>query len=161
MNSIEIFHSQNNPEKPSKHLNKFLGDYKKVTKDHNNDFNKLADMEEIIMQLRAKENPIEIKLSVIREYVYARSLFYRKGKKTKDIRIIVGKFDKAKDADPIDKLIHQIVDGKDMKNAAVAQNLVTKLMANENFVTKAKEKIVAAMEKEIENNIKEFNKKYN
>ena len=33
----------------------------------------------------------DIKLSIVREYIYARALFYRRGKDVKDIRVVAGK----------------------------------------------------------------------
>jgi hypothetical protein len=58
------------------------------------DFENLANLEEVIMQYRSKEMvDKDIKLSVVREYIYARALFYRRGKDVKDIRVVAGKTD--------------------------------------------------------------------
>ena len=58
------------------------------------DFENLANLEEVIMQYRSKEMVNkDIKLSVVREYIYARALFYRRGKDVKDIRVVAGKTD--------------------------------------------------------------------
>jgi hypothetical protein len=52
----------------------------------------LADMEELIIQLRARECiDDEVKITIQREYIYVRSSFVRNGKETKDMRCIVGK----------------------------------------------------------------------
>lgn len=97
-------------------------------------FEKLAKLEGVIMQLRAKEliNE-EIKLSLVREYIYARTLFYREDKDTKDIRVIVGKTD---------------VYGDDLDA----------LSNNDEFLRIAKQKLSKAIDKEIEKNIKLINK---
>jgi hypothetical protein len=51
----------------------------------------LASIEEIVIQIRCK-NVIskELRLSLSRNYIYARSIFYRRGNKINDIRIVVG-----------------------------------------------------------------------
>lgn len=55
---------------------------------------KLSKIEEIVLQQRCmKEENIKIKLSILREYVYARTPFYRRSKSTKDIRVIVSRID--------------------------------------------------------------------
>lgn len=96
-------------------------------------FEKLAKLEGVIMQLRAKELiSEEIKLSLVREYIYARTLFYREDKGTKDIRVIVGKTD---------------VWGEDLES----------LMDNEEFIRIAKDKLSKAIDKEIQKNIKLIN----
>lgn len=56
------------------------------------DLKEVAQVEEIIIQLRAKEQiDKELRLSLSRNYIYARSLFYRIGKEINDIRVIIGK----------------------------------------------------------------------
>lgn len=51
----------------------------------------LAIIENIIIQLRCKlVINSELRLSLSRNYIYARSLFYRRGKEINDIRVIVG-----------------------------------------------------------------------
>ena len=51
----------------------------------------LASIEEIVIQIRCK-NVIskELRLSLSRNYIYARSVFYRRGNKINDIRVVVG-----------------------------------------------------------------------
>lgn len=52
----------------------------------------LSDLEELIIQLRCRQMITnEMKYAITRQYIYARSLFYRKGQGIKDIRIIAGK----------------------------------------------------------------------
>jgi hypothetical protein len=93
-------------------------------------FEMLAKLEEIIMQLRSKETAgDDIKLSLVREYIYARTLFYREGKGTKDIRVIVGKTD-------------------------IYGTEVTNLTVDESFMELAKEKLLRVMDLEIQENIK-------
>ena len=54
----------------------------------------LALIEEGILQRRCLlEKPLKIKLSFMREYVYARCPFYRRDKGTKDIRVLVSRID--------------------------------------------------------------------
>jgi len=56
------------------------------------DINALADLEEIISQLRCKEiDGNDIKLSITGNFIYAKTVFYRNTNKCKDIRIIAGK----------------------------------------------------------------------
>lgn len=55
---------------------------------------KLEALEEVIMQMLAMEVMDEVKLNIVRgEYIYARSLFFRKYHGAKDIRVIIGKTD--------------------------------------------------------------------
>ena len=78
--------------KHSPELTKYCKKYRDVINKNKVKFQNLAKLEEVIMQLRSKETLLEnIKLSTVREYIYARSLFYREDKGTKDIRVIVGK----------------------------------------------------------------------
>ena len=56
----------------------------------------MAYLEELILQqkcLGTNPDNLKVKLSFLREYVYARCPFYRKDKSTKDIRIIVSRID--------------------------------------------------------------------
>jgi hypothetical protein len=55
---------------------------------------KLSKIEEIILQKRCmKDENLNIKLSILRDYIYARTPFYRRNKSTKDIRVIVSRID--------------------------------------------------------------------
>ena len=111
-------------------LVKYCNQYKNSIRMMKTNFEMLAKLEEIIMQLRSKESVAdEIKLSLVREYIYARALFYREGKGTKDIRVIVGKTD---------------VHGTDIE-----------LLGNSvEFMDLAKEKLLKAMDLEINENVK-------
>jgi hypothetical protein len=90
----------------------------------------LAKLEEVIIQLRSRECiDEEIKITLQREYIYARSTFYRNDRETKDIRAIIGKTD---------------VYGTD----------VDLILLNEPFMKKAKKALYDVMTGEIEKNIK-------
>jgi hypothetical protein len=111
-------------------LNKYCKKYKDIINKNKDRFQNLAKLEEVIMQLRSKETILEnVKLSLVREYVYARAQFYREGKGTKDIRVIVAKTDE------------------------VGTNI--KLLATEAaFLQRAKTKLELAMDKEIAENLR-------
>lgn len=111
-------------------LMKYSNMYKNNIRMMKTGFESLAKIEEIIMQLRSKETIMdELKLSLVRDYIYARALFYREGKGTKDIRVIVGKTD---------------VHGTDIE-----------LLGNTvEFMELAKEKLMRAMDIEIDENVK-------
>jgi hypothetical protein len=106
--------------------------YRELVEGCVDDINLLAMVEEIIIQMRCKENIIiesELRLSLSRNYIYARSLFYRKDNQINDIRVVAGKVDEY---------------GEDLDN----------LLKDDKFrficITKLKE----VMDKEIENNLK-------
>jgi hypothetical protein len=101
-------------------------------------FEKLASLEEIIIQMRIREDLSDIKLTQVREYIYARTPFYRKDKKSKDVRVIVDKVE-----------FHPESDG----------NLEI-LLGNKDFMEKAKNKLAQAMDLEILENIKTFNSSF-
>lgn len=81
---------------PSKELKKLNGEYLTLINNHRHVFEKLAKLEEVILQIRSRDTIMkgsteEIKLSLVRDYIYSRHPFYRKDMKTKDIRVIVDK----------------------------------------------------------------------
>ena len=78
--------------KSSKSLKAITADYKKLIDAQKNQYRVLADLEQLILQKRVRENlnPKDIKLSILREYIYARISFYRTNTSTKDIRVLVG-----------------------------------------------------------------------
>jgi hypothetical protein len=132
--SYDKFVNYGNDIKPSKELKKITSDYKNLVKVFGPTVEKLATMEEIIMQLRAKENIEEVKLSIVRDYLYARCSFFRRGKTSKDIRVIVDK-----------------TEFWEVKN-------VDDLLNNKEFMDKAIGKLTKAMDSEIKNNIHEYSK---
>ena len=87
------------------------------------------------MQIRSRDNLDEIKLSLVREYIYARCSFYRADKTAKDIRIIVD-------------------------NVEFWENNMDNLLKNKTFMDKARTKLVKAMNNEIANNIDSFKTQY-
>jgi hypothetical protein len=116
--------------KHSDDLNKYCKKYRDVINKNKVKFQNLAKLEEVIMQLRSKETIKEnVKLSLVREYIYARSLFYREDKGTKDIRVIVGKTE---------------FYGTDLE----------KLLDSPVFMETAVTKLETAMDKEISENLK-------
>jgi hypothetical protein len=78
--------------KSSKSLKAITAHYKKLIDAQKDQYRVLADLEQLILQKRVRENlnPKDIKLSVLREYIYARVSFYRTNTSTKDIRVLVG-----------------------------------------------------------------------
>ncbi len=120
----------NTMDSKSPETKKWVKKYRDHINKNKQKFQNLAKLEEVIMQLKSKESVLEnIKLSLVREYIYARALFYREGKGTKDIRVIVEKTD---------------IVGDDLRL----------LVKTPSFLEKAKEKLEAAMDKEIEDNIR-------
>jgi len=64
----------------------------------------LAALEEIIIQIRCVEVvESELRLSLSRNYVYARSTFYRRGNQINDIRVVIGTTEKF--PEPLDVLL--------------------------------------------------------
>jgi hypothetical protein len=126
----------NNIDSKSKNLKSLRKEYDALTGQNKNLFEKLAKLEEVIMQIRAKElimtGPSEVKLSLVREYLYARYPFYRKGMLTKDIRVIVD------------------------KSEFWGDNLNV-LLKNKEFMSKATDKLSKAMDEEINSNLHEYN----
>ena len=122
--------------KPSKDLKTLKTSYTGMITNLKNSIAKLALLEETILQIRSRDEIMtgsadEIKLSLVREYLYARYPFYRKGMTTKDIRVIVDKSE---------------FWGEDT-------NILIK---NKEFMTKAKEKLVTAMNDLIDENLSEY-----
>jgi hypothetical protein len=119
----------------SEELVKHCNRYKDFISMMKTNFEKLAKLEGVIMQMRAKELiSEEVKLSLVRdEYIYARTIFYREDRETKDIRIIVGKTE---------------FYGNDLE----------KLSRDETFMNLAKDKLAKAIDKEIQRNLNDLNK---
>lgn len=97
---------------------------------------KLASLlEELIMLHRAKNNIRDIKISLVREYIYVRMNCYRPNIATKDVRVIVG------------------------TTSQYGDN-VEALFENEEFMKKAKRKIEVQIDEMIEVKQNELNKFY-
>jgi len=125
-----------NVDPKSKSLKNLKKEYEIMTGSNKNLFNKLAKLEEVILQIRAKESMVnggteELKLSLVRDYLYARYPFYRKGMTTKDIRVIVDKSE---------------FWGEDLD----------RLTKNKEFITKSIEKLEKVMNVEIDYNVFEY-----
>ena len=89
----------------------------------------LAMIEEIVIQIRCKSViDQELRLSLSRNYIYARSIFYRRDNQINDIRIVVGTTDTF--GDNLDELIEDY----GFRGVCIA-------------------KLGKAMEKEIKNNV--------
>ena len=74
----------------SKDSTHYLNLYRTLINEYKTKFEKLARLEELIMCIRAKENIDDIKLSLVREYIYARAVCFRDDTQNQDIRVIVG-----------------------------------------------------------------------
>ncbi len=124
-----INHDKGNSSSELKDLTEM---YKKMVNKHKATFEQLAALEEIIMQMRIREDLSDIKLSLVREYIYARTPFYRKDKKAKDVRVIVDKVE----------FQPQVTAGVEI------------LLGNKEFMAKATEKLGQAMDNEIQENLR-------
>jgi len=91
LSSYDQFINHGDGKKYSKELEELTALYKKEVTKSKVMFEKLASLEEIIIQMRIREDLSDIKLTQVREYIYARTPFYRKDKKSKDVRVIVDK----------------------------------------------------------------------
>jgi hypothetical protein len=138
LSSYDQFINHGDGKKYSKELEELTALYKKEVTKSKVMFEKLASLEEIIIQMRIREDLSDIKLTQVREYIYARTPFYRKDKKSKDVRVIVDKIE-----------FHPESDG----------NLEI-LLGNKDFMEKAKNKLAQAMDLEILENIKTFNSSF-
>jgi hypothetical protein len=132
--SYDKFVNYGNDMKQSKELKKFTTEYKNLVKVFGPTVEKLATLEEIIMQMRSKESVEDVKLSLVRDYLYARCSFFRRGKLSKDIRVIVD------------------------KSEFWEYTNIDELSKNKEFMDKAIGKLTKAMDSEIKNNMYEFNK---
>lgn len=118
---------------PSKELKSYTDKYKKMVTENKPTFEKLAKMEDVIMQLRIRDNISikDIKLNVVRDYIYARIPFHRTDKDGKDVRVIVGTIEEY---------------GKDIDN----------LFGNKEFMEKGKNKLIQSMNTFINESILEL-----
>jgi hypothetical protein len=122
-------------------VDRFIGDdtktygietYKTVYNSIKDRVAQLSAIEELVLQFRciSEDNLKNIKLSTLREYVYARCPFYRRNKSTKDIRVIVSRID--------------IIDPENPNPS------LDDLYKNKAFMDKASEKLIVAMRAEYE-----------
>jgi hypothetical protein len=110
--------------------------YRVLAEEFIGDLEDLAIIENIIVQMRCKlVIESELRLSLSRNYIYARSLFYRRGHAINDIRVIVGLTDDH--GDNIEELIKDPI-----------------------FRDVCTSTLLGAMDREIEKNILQLNKVY-
>jgi len=80
------------PENPSRDLLKYTKKYETMVNENKTAIQDMALLEELIIQMRCKENISRIQLSILRgEYIYAVAPFFRQGNKMKDIRVLISK----------------------------------------------------------------------
>ena len=104
--------------------------YYELVNDNKDTISSLAALEELIIQIRCKEVvDSELIVYLSRNYIYARTTFYRRTAKINDIRVLIGK------SEDFDKL-----------------RWGTKIRGNENFRKLCILKLTQAMDKEIESN---------
>jgi len=117
-------------------LKKYTQRYNNIITQNEEIFNTLANLEEIILQMRVMENldVSQIKLSVTRGYIYARCPFYRREHVANNVTAIVGLTD-----------IHG--DHMDL------------LMYDPEFMNKALSKLKQVMEEDIKTSINKQHKK--
>lgn len=129
--AFEAFLEKNNPDSPSNNLRKYVRAYKDYVSKEKLYLERISVVEELIMQLRAKENLEDIKISFVREYIYARCPFFRRDKASKDVRVIV--------------------DNKEFWKLPLK-----KLVLNEEFMEKAKDKLTKQMTGLIAQNVQKL-----
>lgn len=122
----------------SAQLNKLTENYKKLIKEQSASIQKLADLEIIIMQMRIRENldSIPLKVTIVRNYIYLRCTFYRKGKEMNDIRVLIG-------------------------NVKEYGAKVKALQNNDDFMSMARKKLEKTIDDEIQQNIELYKQNYN
>lgn len=120
--------------KPTDELEQYLMAYRYNVNKNKDLLDKLAALEEIIMQMRTRDNidVKDIRLNMVREYIYARIPFRRSDKDNHDLRVIVGMTEKW---------------GNDIK----------KLTKNKKLLECAIEKLTLTMTEYINENIKILN----
>ena len=112
-------------------LNELLNQYKEIIYEHEEVFNQLSSIEELILQIKNRGNLDDIKLYQVRDYVYARTTFFKNNGKKNDVRVIV------------DKL--SLYPNKTFED----------LYQDELFMNKVFHKIMNLMDSEIEKNMKD------
>jgi hypothetical protein len=111
-------------------VNQLLSRYKKLISNYENVFKELALIEESILQIKTRESVRDIKLYMVRDYIYARTSFFRLGNDFKDIRIIVDK----------------------INNYGITEDNLSSLLENERFMDKLTRKLNSVMDIEIKTN---------
>jgi hypothetical protein len=132
ISKVDVFLNCGDSIDPSKRLMSYTNKYRRYTTQFTLEMEYLAKIEKVILQLRALETMDDIKISILREYIYVRVPFYRTDKSAKDIRVLVG-------------------------NTEFYGENIQNLFGSEEFMNKAKEKLSRAMESDIQDTIKEIN----
>jgi hypothetical protein len=114
----------------SQTVNQLLSRYKKLISNYENVFKELALIEESILQIKTRDSVRDIKLYMVRDYIYARTNFFRLGNDFKDIRIIVDK----------------------INNYGITEDNLSSLLENEKFMDKLTRKLNSVMDIEIKTN---------
>lgn len=127
--TFEFFIENNNPENPSSNLKKYIKMYKDFISKEKLKLKRISLVEEIIMQMRSRENITDIRISLVNNYIYARVAFHRRDKRVRDVSVIA--------------------DNREFWK----KYSVKKLFSDENFMSKAKEKLSAQMDVLINKNI--------
>lgn len=133
LSQFDVFLNSAKDSQKNKKLVGYTKEYKDLIKQHTPVFEKLAQLEELILQQRAILNLTDIKVSFVRDYIYVRTPFFRRNNATKDIRVIVDRVE-------------------------FWSKSTEDLMANEQFVAKAKEKLLEAMNASYTENLEKFQK---
>jgi hypothetical protein len=101
----------------SPRLTELVSEYSDVIQRNKDLFENLALMEELIIQLKQRENIKNLKLYMVRDYIYARASFYNINSKVNDVRVIVDRIDiypnktiedLSMDKDFMDKVLNKI-----------------------------------------------------
>lgn len=127
--TYEGFLETNVPDSPSSTLRKFTKMYKDFISKEKLKLQRIALIEEIIMQMRSRENITDIRISLVNNYIYARIPFYRRDKRVRDVNVIA--------------------DNREFWK----KYSVKKLFSDESFMNKAKEKLTAQMDVVINRNL--------
>jgi len=92
ISSYDRFMNLEGEIKSGKKVSDYLTQYKDLVHKNKTTFTKLAQMEDLIMLYRIREN-LDIQLSTQREYVYARQACPRNDTRNQDIRICLAKIE--------------------------------------------------------------------
>ena len=132
ISKVDMFLNCGDQIDSSKRLENYTEKYRKYTMLLTLEMEYMAKLEKVILQLRALESMDDIKISILREYIYVRVPFYRTDKSAKDIRVLVG-------------------------NTEFYGGNIENLFGSKVFMNKAKEKLSRAMKSDIKDTIKEIN----
>lgn len=133
-NKLSLYHqflNQGAKKNASKRLTKVTDKYKSLISKNEILFENLATLEETIIQMRILEE-MEIKLSRVKDYIYARCSFYRRDKQSNTINVLI------KSVDLIPNFNGDI----------------STLLEDKSFMRLCKKKLSENIEKEIQNNLK-------